>query len=123
MMDEAPARVRIDDFAAPRFSPQAELLRAAVASHAAHVRLETGALLADAAAQTGLDDFGGRSFEERLGVILRSLREEAGLSPCGVVSSYNSLLQQLKNRLRIQDLLRRHPEIHDVRIERPIFRT
>lgn len=35
MTSEAPGRVRIDDFAAPRFSPQAELFRAAVASRAA----------------------------------------------------------------------------------------
>ena len=121
MTNQAPTRIRIDDFAAPQFSPQAAALRAAVAAHAAHVRLESDALLADAATQTGLDDFGDASVTERLGVILRALRDEGGLSPYGVVHSYNALLQQLKNRLLIQDLLRRHPEIHEVRIERPIF--
>jgi len=121
MAHAAPVRARIDDFAAPDFSPAAASLRASVAAHAAHVRLEADALLADAATQTGLDDFGDTGVTERLEVILWALRDEGGLSPYGVVHSYNALLQQLKNRLLIQDLLCRHPEIHDVRIERPIF--
>lgn len=95
-------------------------MRAATAPMAAQIRLERTVLLADAAAQTGLDDFGSRDFEERLDVLLYSLREEAGLSPFGLVGAYSFLLQLLKNRLLIQDLLARHPEIHDVRIERPI---
>lgn len=120
MKSERPARVRIDDWAEPRFSPEMVQMRTAVAPVAAQIRLERNVLLADAAAQTGLDDFGSPDFEERLGVLLYGMREEAGLSPFGVVSSYNLMLQLLKNRLLIQDLLKRHPEIHDVRIERPI---
>ena len=37
------------------------------------------------------------------------------------MSFYSQLLQFLKNRLLVQDLLTRHPEIHDVQIERPII--
>jgi hypothetical protein len=120
MKGERPTRVRIEDWANPQFSPEMTQMRAAVAPLAAQIRLARNVLLADAAAQTGLDDFGDRGFEERLDVILHGLREEAGLSAFGVVSSYSFLLQLLKNRLLIQDLLKRHPEIHDVRIERPI---
>jgi hypothetical protein len=120
MKNERPARVRIEDWANPQFSPEMAQMRAAVAPLAAQIRLERNVLLADAAAQTGLDDFGDLGFEERLDVLLYGLREEAGLSPFGVVSSYASMLQLLKNRLLIQDLLKRHPEIHEVRIERPI---
>ena len=43
------------------------------------------------------------------------------LSASGVVSWYSQLLQFLKNRLLIQALLTRHPEINDIRIERPII--
>jgi hypothetical protein len=121
MQAERPARVRIDDFANPQFSPEMEQLRASVAPLAAQLRLEVDAMLADAAAQTGLEDFGDSSFEERLHVLLYGLREEAGLSAFGVVTSYAQILQLLKNRLLIQDLLTRHPEIHEVRIARPIF--
>jgi Sulfotransferase family len=120
MNSERPARVRIDDWANPQFSPEMAQMRAAVAPLAAQIRLERNVLLADAAAQTGLGDFGVPGFEERLDVILYGLQEEAGLSPFGVVSGYTFMLQLLKNRLLIQDLLKRHPEIHDVRIERPI---
>ncbi|MFN8546225.1 MAG: sulfotransferase [Candidatus Binatia bacterium] len=120
MAHDRPPRVRIDDYASPRFSPEMTQMRAAVAPLAEQLRLEPDVLLTDAAAQTGLDDFGDRGFEERLGVLLRALREEAGLSPFGVVSNYSLLLQLLKNRLLIQDVLVHHPEIHEVRIERPI---
>ena len=50
-----------------------------------------------------------------------ALREEGDLSASGVVSWYSQLLQFLKNRLLIQDLLTRHPEIHEIAIERPII--
>ena len=83
--------------------------------------LEPDALCAAASEQTGLDDFGDDAFRLRLDVLCRALREEAGLSPTGVVSWYSQLLQFLKNRLLVQDLLARHPEIHDIRIERPII--
>ncbi len=121
MTTERPARVRIEDYASPRFSPEMEQLRTSVAPLAEQLRLEPDALLADAAAQTGLEDFGDSGFEERLEILLRALREEAGLSPFGVVSNYNLLLQLLKNRLLVQNLVARHPEIHDVRIVRPII--
>ncbi|MBP1685278.1 MAG: putative sulfotransferase [Deltaproteobacteria bacterium] len=120
MTSERPGRVRIEDWANPQFSPEMAQMRAAVAPLAAQIRLERNVLLADAAAQTGLDDFGDRDFEERLDVLCFGLREEAGLAPFGMVSAYGFLLQLLKNRLLVQDLLKRHPEIHDVRIERPI---
>lgn len=98
-----------------------EELRASMASLGASLRLETGPLLADAAAQTGLDDFGNSDFDERLGLILYGLREEAGLSPFGIFNCYTMMRQLLQNRLLLQDLLKRHPEIHEERIERPIF--
>jgi len=121
MSEGGRARVRIDDWDSPRFPPEMEQLRASMALQAASLRLETGPLLADAAAQTGLDDFGNSDFEERLKVILYGLREEAGLSPFGVFNCYSMMRQLLQNRLQLQDLLNRHPEIHEERIERPIF--
>ena len=61
------------------------------------------------------------AFRVRLDVLCRALLEEAGLSPMGVVSWYSQLVQFLKNRLLVADLLARHPEIHDIRIARPII--
>jgi hypothetical protein len=73
-----------------------------------------------AVAQTGLDDFGPMDFVERLEVLVGALDREAGLSPMGRVSAGGMLTGLLVNRLLLTDLLARHPEIHDVRIEAPI---
>lgn len=121
MGEKRPARVRIEDWAQPQFSPQMVQLRASVEPLAAQLRLEAEALIADAAAQAGLDDFGDPGFEERLRVILYGMREEGGLSPFGRMNCYMMIRQLLQNRLLIQDVLKRHPEIHDLRIERPVF--
>lgn len=81
MTSERSARVRIDDWAEPRFAVEMAQMRATVAPLPAQLRLERNVLLPDAAAQAGLDDFGRPDFQERLDVFLYAMREEAGLSP------------------------------------------
>jgi hypothetical protein len=115
-----PAPVRIDDLASPTYPPEIAALRESIVPMAEGIRLEPGFVLDEARSETGLADFGDPGFEERLDVLLRSVREEARLSPFGVINSHGLIVQLLKNRLLLQDLLRRHPEIHDVQIERPI---
>lgn len=83
--------------------------------------LDPAALCQAAVEQVGRDDFGDDAFRPRLDVLCRSLRDEAGLSGPGIVTWYSQLLQFLKNRLLVQDLLHRHPEIHDLTIDRPII--
>jgi hypothetical protein len=116
-----PPPVRIDDLADPRFPPEVEEMRAGMAAMASDVTLAPEALLEAAAGQTGLDDFGDDGFRERLDVLCTAMRTEAGLGPSGIVSAYAQLLQLLENRLLVEDLLRRQPEIHAVRIEAPII--
>jgi hypothetical protein len=48
------------------------------------------------------------------------VRTEAGLSPAGTVATHTQLVRFLVNRLRLVDLLQRHPEIHDVPVPAPI---
>jgi len=115
-----PAPVRIDDLAHPRFSPETTEILTAMAAMADGVRLEPDALMEAAVARTGLSDYGDDGFREPLDVLCTAFRTEAGLSGPGIVSNHALLVQLLSNRLLIQDLLRRHPEIHDVRIEAPI---
>lgn len=121
MSPDRPAPVRLDDLAAPRFTPEALQLRTAIAAMGADVSLDPVSLCADAAAATGLADFGDPGFRERLTVLVEALEAEAGLSPAGRFMQRELLLQLLRNRLLIQDLLVRHPEIHDVPITRPII--
>lgn len=120
-MSAVPGSVVLDDLAHPRFSPEIEQLRASLADVAPDCRLEPDAVCSAAAEQTGLGHFGDEAFRPRLELLCRALRTEAGLSPSGVVSWYTQLVQFVKNRLLIEDLLARHPEIHDIQIERPII--
>ena len=121
MATTRPADVRIDDLADPRFSPEVEAIRSAMMAVGAELRLEPDALLGAASEQTGLDDFGDPRFLEPLEVLCGALRTEAGLSPAGVTTTWSQLVTLLKNRLLVEDVLKRHPEIHELRIERPII--
>jgi hypothetical protein len=115
-----PAAVRIDDLANPTFPPHIAEMMEAVAPMAADVSLEPDALLAQAGAETGLDDFGDPWFREPLGVILRALDREAGPSAFGRISAHTQMLTHMKNRLQVEAIVREHPEILEVEIARPI---
>ena len=74
-----------------------------------------------ARAETGLSDFGPDDFVERLDVYCTALREEAGLSAVGRFNNQQHLVKSLKNRLLVEDLVARHPEVLDVEIRAPII--
>jgi Sulfotransferase family len=112
--------VRLDDLAEPRFSTEARQILDAMAAMAPDCPLDSDALHAKASADTGLHDFGPEDYRERLDVLLAALREIDGLHGAGVVNFYGQLLQLLKNRLLLTDLLRRHPEIDDIELRAPI---
>jgi hypothetical protein len=119
-MSTTPAPVHIDDLAEPRFPAPYDEMLAGMAAMAPSCPLEPEALLEAAATAAGLDDFGDPRFREALDVLTRSCRTEAGLSPPGTVATHTQLVNFLVNRLRLVDLLRRHPEIHDVPVRAPI---
>lgn len=112
--------VRLDDLAQPRFSAEAQQLLDMMATLAPDCPLDADALRARAAADTGLDDFGAPDYRERLDVYLAALREIDGLHAAGVVNFFGQLLQLLKNRLLLTDLLSRHPEIDDIALQPPV---
>jgi hypothetical protein len=79
-------------------------------------------VLARACAEAGLDDFGeDTGFRDRLGVILDALYADAGLTRGGQVFVLGQTVRAMANRLRIEDLVKRHPESLEVPVERPIF--
>jgi sulfotransferase family protein len=116
----APDLVQLDDLAEPRFSPEAQQIRDMMAALAADCPLEADALHARAIADTGLDDFGPDDYRERLDVYLAALHEVDGMHAPGQVNFFGQLSQWLKNRLLLTDLLRRHPEIHDIDLLPPV---
>lgn len=118
--EATPDPVHLDDLGAPRFDPEVRAVLDAMADIAPACPLEPEPLLAAAVERTGLDDFGDDRFREGLDVLTAALRTEGGLSPMGVVSLHTQLVQFLVNRLRITDLIRRHPEILDLPVRAPI---
>ncbi|MGH6780738.1 MAG: sulfotransferase family protein [Sphingomonadaceae bacterium] len=110
------AHVRIDDLAAPELS---DMQRAAIAA-VPDVAMDKDAVLAAARQATGLSDFGARDFEDRLEIWLRSFDEDEGLGPLGRAGLFGDCVRHASNRLRIEDMIARHPEIAQVAIDRPI---
>ncbi|MXO84561.1 sulfotransferase [Altererythrobacter aurantiacus] len=84
------------------------------------VRLERRALMDDAIAATGLEDFGSRWFEGPMDVLLHSVREEAKLNVAGDFSAMQQFHKVLKDRLWAQMWFARHPEILLRPIARPV---
>jgi Sulfotransferase family len=85
------------------------------------VSLDLDDLLAAACKRTGLSEYGDPGFREPLAVLLDAFERDANLSALGRIASRGLVLQLLANRLRIEDLFRRHPEIEREPIERPII--
>lgn len=120
MTTTRPTAVRIDDLADPQFPPSIREALAAVEPFAADVVLEPDTLCDRAVAEAGRSDFGDGAFRDRLAVLTDALRAEANLSAMGTVSAQSQLVQLLRNRLLIEDLIARHPEILDVPVVAPI---
>ena len=112
--------VHLDDLAEPRFSADAEAIRDVMASMAPDCPLDSEALHAKASADIGLDDFGDDDYRERLDVYLAALHEIGDMHGPGIVNFYSQLVQLLKNRLLLTDLLVRHPQIHDIELVPPV---
>lgn len=68
-----------------------------------------------------LSDFGDERFRIALQRLLDSFKEDAQLHPFGRFLTRNRLIMSAENRLRIQDDLKRHPEILDEPIRQPLF--
>lgn len=114
-----PDNIRITDLAAPVLSAAQQAAIAAASQ--VPVSLTEDAVIDAAMRRTGLSDFGAEDFRDRLRVWLASADEDAELNPLGRATVCGNAVRVLANRLRLQDLLTRHPEIHDVDIREPII--
>lgn len=110
----------LDDLAEPRFGPAGQELLAAMAQVAELCPLDSARMHVQASAELGLDDFGPQDYRERLDLLLDCYRSVPGLSAAGQVGLYAQLVQLLKNRLLLTDLLRREPEVLDVELVPPL---
>ena len=71
---------------------------------------------------TGLGDWGDGGFRQRLDATVAGLNE-ARLNTTGLLGARYVLNWHLGNRLRIIDFAKRHPELDEVDIERPVVIT
>lgn len=85
--------------------------------------LTADSLLDAARRTTGLDDFGDLTFRAGLHVLLESLAREAKLNAIGDLAHEALIGGYLRERLRIEDWYRRHPEIAQQEIGGPVFVT
>jgi Sulfotransferase family len=82
--------------------------------------LEVDALLGQARAQTGLDDFGPETYRDGLVAYCESVNADARLSELGGAAVEGTVVAALVNRLKVLDWHRQHPEVADEAIEAPI---
>ncbi|WP_150294126.1 sulfotransferase family protein [Sphingobium estronivorans] len=117
----APQDIIIDDMAQPRLTPAIIAAREGPADFDENMGVDE--ILSRASAMTGgLSDFGeDTGFRERLAVVLQSLAEDEGLTRGGRITIIDHAIRVMANRLRIEDLVKRHPEILDIEIEKPLI--
>ena len=83
------------------------------------VELSVAAVEAAAVDRTGLEDFGDDGYRERLALWLSEVDEDPERTAIGRFGLYNDCVRYASNRLLVNDLLARHPEIHEIEIVRP----
>jgi len=114
-----PTKIRISDLGDPQLSDIQQMARDY--GDSLSLDMSSAGVLGDAIARTGLDDFGPMDFVDRLDMWLEEVASDPDRLGIGQLSLRNSCVRYASNRLLTRDLLRRHPEIHDIRITRPII--
>lgn len=110
--------VVIDDLSQPRFT---DVQRAALDYGERHdTELSVERVLESATNRTGLSEFGDHGFEARLGLWLGEMDSDDERTGLGRLGFFNDCVRYASNRLRIHELLSRHPEIRQIRIDRPV---
>jgi len=84
------------------------------------VGLDEASVIDEARRKVGLSDFGDECFRVPMRMLLASLDTEAALTPIGRFVQRQRIVDILVNRLRAEDHFRRHPEILEETITKPL---
>src|SRR5262249_40075940 len=84
-------------------------------------RLDPEAMMAAARRRTGLSDFGDPRFRVGLDVLVEAFDRQSGAHTFGRLFFREYCVSLLANRLKIEEEVRRPPEIRDVPGERPLI--
>jgi hypothetical protein len=111
--------IRITDLASPQLN---QMQQGAIDFFEQNpVTLSVDAVLSKAVKETGLSDFGKEDFKVRLAIWLSAVDSNPNMYQVGRYSFFADCLRYAKARLRIEDALKRHPEILDEKIVAPII--
>ncbi len=86
-------------------------------------QLTEASILEAARRQAKLSDFSDERFRDPLRRIIDACHQTGRLSPFGRLMARRRLIEIAVNRLKIDEDIRRHPEILDVQIHRPLLVT
>jgi Sulfotransferase family len=111
--------ITLDDLHAPVLS---DIQKAALAfAEANPVSLDAATVLGAAMVETGLSDFGADDFRPRIDIWLQAIDDDTNLTALGRGNLFQMTVRYASTRLRIEDIVKRHPEILDIVIDRPII--
>lgn len=110
---------RVDQFRNPTISE--ERRRDLDAADGEPLDMSVEGVLADARAQTGLDDFGPMDFVERAAVLLVEVAANANLWRFAKANFRAFCVKAAANRLKNRDFLKANPAIDAIVIDRPII--
>jgi len=111
-------KVRVEDLKNPVIT---ELQKQALACAEANpVSLTPDAVLAAAQEAAGLSDFGDDDFRPRLKLWLAACDADTGMSAVSRHGIFRQAVAYATQRLYLEDFIRRHPEVEQVDIDRPL---
>jgi Sulfotransferase family len=86
------------------------------------VTFDLEAMLSEAAAAAGADDLADDDgFADRLAAHVAAIESDTGLRQLSRSTLHARVIRKLRNRLSLNDLLTRYPEIESIPIERPLI--
>jgi hypothetical protein len=111
--------IRIDDLRTPVLNDMQRM--GLEFGETQRTELTVDAVCAAAVGQTGLSDFGPDDFRERLEVQFDEMNADPERTGLGRMMMFGDCVRYASNRLRIRELLKQHPEILDIPIEKPVI--
>jgi len=112
---------RVDQFQDPTLPTERRRQLEVVESQPLEMSVDS--VLAAASFSTGLSDFGNMSFVERLSLLLAEVEADDNVWREAKKRFVQACTKAAGNRLKIHDFFKKHPEIHNIGIHRPIFIT
>jgi hypothetical protein len=119
-MGSGAAELRFDDLTAPQLTDVQQQILAHTESRQVDLNLDR--MVEEAVAEAGIDDFADTDrLWERVAAYVGAIEADDGLTQLIRGTLRQRIVRLLRNRLSLTDLLKRHPEIESIPIEKPFI--